>query len=346
MEGVIGDGTVFLPFDKDDVFNRLQGKGFEKYGNEIMYNGRTGEMIGAEIFLGPTFYLRLKHMVADKVHARGKGPKVLLTHQPTSGRSKQGGLRIGEMERDVVLAHGMSQFAKEAMMEKGDKYTWAVCKHCGTLAKYAPKRDIYECNSCKSSELNVIETPYSFKLLMQELEAMGVQMRLSDIDIPEQLDADDLETAIENMIFEPEEENQITDTIHGYGTQPKEEAEDEADEDEEEAEAEEDEEEEEAEEAEELKIESDSIEERLEECTDLLDHEKSRHGGTVEAMRRKIGFEEEDCEELKGQLEDLESKMEGGESETKIIEILPSRAGALQEPIDGGDNDYDFFAAP
>jgi DNA-directed RNA polymerase II subunit RPB2 len=180
LEGFIGDGTVFLPFDQNAMFDKLASHGFEKYGNEIMYNGRTGEQIKTEIFLGPTFYLRLKHMVADKVHARGTGPKVLLTHQPTSGRSKAGGLRVGEMERDVILAHGMSQFVKEAMMEKADKYKWAVCKQCGTLAKYAPSRGIAECTGCQSTEVSVISTPYSFKLLMQELEAMGIQMRLSD----------------------------------------------------------------------------------------------------------------------------------------------------------------------
>lgn len=179
LEGLTGDGTVFLPFDKNAMFDRLEKNQFEKYGNEIMYNGRTGEMIDSEIFLGPTFYFRLKHMVTDKVHARDKGPRVMLTHQPTSGRSKSGGLRIGEMERDVIVSHGMAAFIKEAMMEKADTYTWAVCKHCGTLAKYAPSRSIHECTGCKSANLSVVNTPYSFKLLMQELEAMGIQMRLS-----------------------------------------------------------------------------------------------------------------------------------------------------------------------
>lgn len=191
LEGAIGDGTVFLPFDKDDMFERLGSHGFDKYGNEMMYNGRTGEMINTEIFLGPTFYLRLKHMVTDKVHARGTGPRVLLTHQPTSGRSKAGGLRIGEMERDVVLAHGMSQFVKECMMEKADRYTWAVCRHCGTIARYAPSRNIFECTGCKSSDLSVVTTPYSFKLLMQELEAMGIQMRLSDTAFPDLFEEED-----------------------------------------------------------------------------------------------------------------------------------------------------------
>lgn len=202
LEGVIGDGTVFLPFDKDGMFERLGGRGFDKYGNEMMYNGRTGEMINTEIFIGPTFYLRLKHMVADKVHARGTGPRVQLTHQPTSGRSKAGGLRIGEMERDVVLAHGMSQFAKECMMEKGDRYKWAVCKHCGTLAKYAPSKNIAECTGCHSSHISVISTPYSFKLLMQELEAMGIQMRLSDTAFPDLLEDLDPEDNIESLVFQ------------------------------------------------------------------------------------------------------------------------------------------------
>lgn len=179
LEGVLGDGTVFLPFDKDQMFERLGDHGFDKYGNEILYNGRTGEMIPTEIFFGPTFYMRLKHMVTDKVHARSTGPKVQLTHQPTSGRSKHGGLRIGEMERDVIIGHGMAAFIKESMMEKADKYEWAACRHCGTIAKYAPSRKIYGCMGCNSQQLSVFHTPYAFKLLTQELEALGVQMRFS-----------------------------------------------------------------------------------------------------------------------------------------------------------------------
>lgn len=207
LEGLTGDGTVFLPFDKNGLFERLETHKFDKYGNEVMYNGKTGEMIATEIFLGPTFYLRLKHMVTDKVHARDKGPRVQLTHQPTSGRSKSGGLRIGEMERDVVLAHGMSHFVKEAMMEKADAYTWAVCKHCGTLAKYAPSRGIFECTCCNSSNLSVIKTPYAFKLLTQELEAMGIQMRLTSETIKD-IEEDFAEVLPEEDEDEPEEVEQ------------------------------------------------------------------------------------------------------------------------------------------
>ena len=179
LEGSYGDGTVFLPFDVNEVYDNLEKQGFDKHGNEILYNGRTGQQIETEIFIGPIYYYRLKHMVTDKIHARGTGPRVQLTHQPTSGRSKMGGLRIGEMERDVLLAHGLSQFAKECMMEKSDTYIWAACRHCGVLAKYAPRKGIQECMSCQSTDLAVINTPYAFKLLVQELEAIGVQMRIS-----------------------------------------------------------------------------------------------------------------------------------------------------------------------
>ena len=177
LEGCYGDGTVFLPFDTEKVYSQLEENGYERHGNEVLYNGRTGQQIETEIFMGPIFYYRLKHMVSDKVHARGDGPRTQLTHQPTSGRSKKGGLRVGEMERDVLLAHGLAQFTKEHMMEKSDKYRWAVCRHCGVIAKYNPK-SFMECMSCDGNDISIIETPYAFKLLVQEMEAMGVQMRL------------------------------------------------------------------------------------------------------------------------------------------------------------------------
>lgn len=178
MEGSYGDGTVFIPFDKEAMFNDLASHGFDKHGNEILYNARTGRQIDTEIFIGPIYYYRLKHMVADKMQARGNGPKVLLTHQPTSGRSKHGGLRIGEMERDVLLAYGLAQFAKESMMEKSDKYKWGVCRYCGVIAKYAPRQGIVGCLSCKREDVAVVETPYSFKLLIQELESLGLETRI------------------------------------------------------------------------------------------------------------------------------------------------------------------------
>lgn len=206
MEGTLGDGTVFLPLDLDGMFDKLGTTGFEKHGNEIMYDGRTGAMINTEIFIGPTFYMRLKHMVADKIHGRGMGkrageprdgaPMDQLTRQPTSGRSKDGGMRVGEMEKDVVLAHGMSQYLKESFMEKADKYMWAVCKHCGVLGKYTSlENGSFECMGCGNNEMSIIETPYAFKLLNQEMEGMGLQMRLSSD--PFNIE-DDMESEIES----------------------------------------------------------------------------------------------------------------------------------------------------
>jgi hypothetical protein len=179
MEGMLGDGTVFLPFDIENVATALEKHNFERYGNEILYNGRTGEQIATEILIAPTFYLRLKHMVADKVHSRSTGPRDQLTRQPTSGRSKAGGLRIGEMERDVLLSYGFSQFSKESLMERSDKHRYHVCRHCGTSAVTNRHKNYAYCTDCGGNNITAVETPYAFKLLIQELEAMGIQVRLS-----------------------------------------------------------------------------------------------------------------------------------------------------------------------
>lgn len=209
MEGQVGDGTVFVPFDHEAMSNELQAKhNFDRRGNEVLYNGATGEMMQADIFIGPTFYLRLKHMVLDKINYRGMGanpeafepfnrpaevgmlsPQDQLTRQPTAGRSRGGGLRIGEMERDVLISYGMSHFAKECMMEKADKYKWAVCRHCGTLTQYKSP----ECMNCGGQDIAKISTPYAFKLWTQEMQSVGLTMRLSQEpfhDIIEDADED------------------------------------------------------------------------------------------------------------------------------------------------------------
>ena len=204
LEGVLGDGTVFLPLDEDTVYDGLSNKGFNKNGNEILYNGFTGQQIACDIFIGPTYYFRLKHMVNEKVHSRGIGPKVLLTRQPTAGRRKNGGLRIGEMERDSVLSHGVSLFMKESMTERSDKYRWCICKRCGTLAVYYPKINLNICDNCKKDDLAIIETPYSFKLLIQELESMGIQLRLN---------TEYVEPQIDQLIIDDEENNHKNSVI-------------------------------------------------------------------------------------------------------------------------------------
>ena len=196
IDGILGDATVFIPIDNDVIYKNLEDNGYEKHGNEILYNGFTGRQIDTEIFIGPTYYFRLKHMVAEKINSRGCGGGLLgaefsskitsLTRQPTEGRRKGGGLRIGEMERDTVLSHGISMFIKESMMERSDKYRWCACKRCGTLVAFNIKNNINMCKNCNNEDISVIETPWAFKLLIQEFEAMGIQLRINteEIEIP------------------------------------------------------------------------------------------------------------------------------------------------------------------
>jgi DNA-directed RNA polymerase beta subunit len=177
--GAEGDATPFNNCSVENIASLLEKTGLEKYGNEIMYNGRTGEQIKTEIFIGPTYYQRLKHMVADKIHSRGSnGPIVMLTRQCSEGRARGGGLRLGEMERDCFIGHGTSSFLKEKMLDCADNYRVFICKECGMIANVNPDKNIYKCNHCKNATNIVqIRIPYAFKLLTQELYTMNVVMR-------------------------------------------------------------------------------------------------------------------------------------------------------------------------
>jgi len=149
------------------------------YGNELMYNGQTGEMMEAEIFMGPTFYQRLKHMVIDKKHSRARGPIVSLTRQPCEGRSRDGGLRVGEMERDCMLSHGIAMFTKERLMDVSDPFKSGYCTKCGTSAVVNPDENVYHCGSCGvNTHFEMKTIPYAVKLLSQELEAMHIVPRM------------------------------------------------------------------------------------------------------------------------------------------------------------------------
>lgn len=177
--GSEGDATPFNSCGVENIASLLEKTGLEKYGNEIMYNGRTGEQIKTEIFIGPTYYQRLKHMVADKIHSRGSnGPIVMLTRQCSEGRARGGGLRLGEMERDCFIGHGTASFLKEKMLDCADNYRVFICKECGMIANVNPDKNIYKCNHCKNATNIVqIRIPYAFKLLTQELYTMNVVMR-------------------------------------------------------------------------------------------------------------------------------------------------------------------------
>ena len=181
MVGAQADATPFNNCSVEDMAAVLESYGMEKHGNEILYNGRTGEMIHTEIFIGPTFYQRLKHMVVDKMHSRGSnGPVVLLTRQCAEGRARSGGLRFGEMERDVIIAHGSSGFLKERMLDVADNYRIFVCKKCGLFCIVNPERNIWKCNICKNqTDIVQVRIPYAMKLLMQELMTMGIASRIT-----------------------------------------------------------------------------------------------------------------------------------------------------------------------
>lgn len=177
--GTLGDGTPYSHLKVEELRQHMLDLGLHSYGNEILYNGQTGEMMEAEIFMGPTFYQRLKHMVIDKKHSRGRGPIVSLTRQPCEGRSRDGGLRVGEMERDCLLSHGAAAFTKERLMDVSDPFPTGICKTCGTLAVVNEDESIYSCGTCGNKTEFIYKTiPYAMKLWMQELEAMHIVPRV------------------------------------------------------------------------------------------------------------------------------------------------------------------------
>jgi DNA-directed RNA polymerase II subunit RPB2 len=188
--GLFGDGTSFGNLEVKTIAEELQKLGYESYGNEVMYNGLTGEQLETSIFIGPVFYQRLKHMVNDKVHSRATGPMVNLTHQPAEGRSRAGGLRVGEMERDVLISHGATRFCKERLYEVSDKYNVNVCKKCGMIAvcndgnnnnKFYTNSDftIHLCKTCgNKTDFALVDMPYANKLLFQELQTINIVPRI------------------------------------------------------------------------------------------------------------------------------------------------------------------------
>ena len=176
LTGQFIDGTPFNNFDVNSLPEQLEKLGFSSHGTEKLYSGITGLPMETEIFMAPSYYLRLRHMVQDKVHARSRGPRQSLTRQPLEGRSRDGGLKIGEMEKDAIEAHGMGQFLKERLMETSDITICHVCDLCGGFAHKAIDKDYYKCNGCKNSvKTSAVCIPYAFKLLSQELMTVNIQ---------------------------------------------------------------------------------------------------------------------------------------------------------------------------
>jgi len=177
--GLFGDGTSFGDVTIDSIREELIKHGYDQNGNRILYNGMTGEMLEASVFIGPVFYQRLKHMVKDKQHSRGSGPMVVLTRQPAEGRAREGGLRFGEMERDCMVSHGASRFTKGRIYDASDKYITYVCKDCGMFAIFNDEKGIHHCRICDNrTNFSKVAIPYACKLLFQELITMNIAPRI------------------------------------------------------------------------------------------------------------------------------------------------------------------------
>lgn len=224
MYGAFGDCTAFTNTGpKEKRFGALLvNQGYHSSGTEILYNGMTGEQIQSDIYIGPTYYMRLKHMVKDKINYRARGPRTLLTRQTVQGRANDGGLRVGEMERDGIIAHGISHFLEESMMIRGDEYYMAICNKTGIIAIYNSMRDLFispmadgpvkftgnllsEMNIDKITRFgrsfSIVRVPYSFKLLIQELMTMNVTMRIITEDNIDQLESMSYSKTINKLMY-------------------------------------------------------------------------------------------------------------------------------------------------
>lgn len=172
LKGEIIDGTSFSGANKKELESQLEELGFRYDGKETMYNGITGKRMTARIFVGNLYYLKLKYMVANKLHGRASGKIALLTRQPVEGRSRGGALRLGEMEQQALVAHGASLLLKERY--DSDKVTLSICTKCGAIAIDDTIRNKIMCPICHSEDVESVEVSYAFKLLIEELQGLHI----------------------------------------------------------------------------------------------------------------------------------------------------------------------------
>jgi DNA-directed RNA polymerase subunit B' len=175
------DSSAFSGTKEDFIRKEMKKLGFRDDGKEVLYDGRTGRKFEVMIFTGIAYYMKLDHMVADKIHARSKGPVTLLTRQPTEGRSKRGGLRLGEMEQQCLVGHGAALTLRERF--NSDETSLPICQSCGLIAINDKAKNKTYCPICKDSKVLWISTSYAFKLTMDEMKSLGVYPKLNVSEI-------------------------------------------------------------------------------------------------------------------------------------------------------------------
>jgi DNA-directed RNA polymerase II subunit RPB2 len=245
--GAYGDCTAFRTKGSNyPVYGEMLTRmNYHCSGNQLMYNGFTGEQIYSEIYIGPTYYMRLKHMVKDKINYRATGKRSVLTRQTNQGRANDGGLKIGEMERDGIMANGLSYFLNESYMVRGDQYYMAVCNKTGTIAIYNTDKNLFispfsdgpltfnkgidgepvlDVFSKFGRSFSILRIPYALKLMMQELQVLNVQMRIiTEQNVDQLLNLSYQSRNIDKLLHLPENsdeaKNDIKAIVANYKTQ-------------------------------------------------------------------------------------------------------------------------------
>lgn len=176
--GQFCDSSAFLGDTEEGITRHMRELGLSEYGEEFLYDGFSGQMVKAKIYIGVIYYQKLHHLVSNKMHVRSRGPVQLLTHQPTEGRAREGGLRFGEMERDCLIGYGASMLLRERLLEESDRTYELVCSKCGSIAVKDHVKNHEYCPLCESTDLHMVEMSYAFKLLLDEIKAIGIFPRL------------------------------------------------------------------------------------------------------------------------------------------------------------------------